>query len=106
MERSNIKCMTHYDIRGFHLLGDDGMPFVTVEALRRNGNEDPLYIDVYVDLDKDENERHPTLRELEELKPYVVSAVTDTRQRVGDLPVRVYKRCGNGKTEPIANWID
>ena len=42
MERGDIKCMMKHDIRGYHLLDDEGMPYVSVEALRGNTETTPV----------------------------------------------------------------
>lgn len=98
--------MAHYDLRGFHLLDRDGMPYVTVEALRINSNMEPSSIDIIIDLDKHGNERHPANGDLDDLKPHVVRAVTDLQEVVGNLPLQFRKRMSDAHVAMSDNWLN
>lgn len=105
MERVKIRCLTHLDIRGFSLLGDDGMPFITVEALRRNLDTPPTYIDVCIELDRFEKERPVSSEELIQIRPQVLAAINDLKELIGELPIRAFKKLEGGECEPIRDWI-
>lgn len=81
------------------------MPFIKVEALRRNIDTPPTYIDVYIELDRYEGERKVSRDELIRLKPQVLAAISDLKGLIGELPIRVYKRLDDGKCETIDDWI-
>ena len=104
MERGEIKCMMKHDVRGYHLLDDDGMPYVSMQALRVNA--EPTHISVVIDADKNGNERELNDSDYVELRPHVNSALTDLRAIVGDLPLHFQKAQGQRSTVNCDNWLE
>ncbi|MCD0458755.1 hypothetical protein LOC72_04665 [Roseiconus lacunae] len=100
-----MKCLTQYDVRGFNLLGSDGMPYVTIEALRRNLDQDPEFIDVTINRDQDGQERDSSPKVLGEIKAEVEESVEDLRTIVGELPLAFYKEDSSGQRSPVDDWL-
>ena len=105
MERSSIKCLIKQDIRGFSLLDDEGMPFVTIEALRSNV-EAATHISIVVEPDKRGIARQLSESDYVQLRPHVNAAIADLRQLVGDLPLQFQKWENDPSSLHCTNWID
>ena len=103
MERGDIKCMMKHDIRGYHLLDDEGMPYVSVEALR--GNTETTHIRVVIDADKRGNERELSDAAFTELRPHVNTAIADLRGLVGDLPLHFLKSTSDRQYINCDDWL-
>jgi len=105
MEYKETRDMSKYDIRGLSILGDDGMPLVTVEAKRINSHE-PSCIKVLIHTqDNTGKNRDISDETLSKLKPYANNMVNELKKSVGELPLEYYRRTTGSTDLPDTNWL-
>ena len=86
------------------MLDDEGMPLISVHALRSNA--ETTHIAVEIDADKRGNQRELSDADYVRLRPHVDAAITDLRTLVGDLPLHFRKSQGNRPSINCDNWLN